>query len=167
IFIFLIIIYENKSATESISRSFEIIKGKWWQTFGLILVFGLIIGSMSYIFIIPIYAVVIVAFLSGTQIAAGSVILLSLFIFLYFTAYLFFMSMQQIMVAFQYFNIRSGKEGLHLKDRIAAINDENSSEREENDEISKNDNNNSKEKKESEKNRFEGNDDIDRFKPKY
>ncbi|NOZ34417.1 MAG: hypothetical protein GXO80_03855, partial [Chlorobi bacterium] len=30
IFIFLIIIYENKSATESISRSFEIIKGKWW-----------------------------------------------------------------------------------------------------------------------------------------
>ena len=49
IFVFLIIIYENKSATESISRSFEIIKGKWWQTFGLILVFGLIIGSMSYI----------------------------------------------------------------------------------------------------------------------
>ncbi len=167
IFIFLIIIYENKSATESISRSFEIIKGKWWQTFGLILVFGLIIGSMSYIFIIPIYAVVIVAFLSGTQIAAGSVILLSLFIFLYFTAYLFFMSMQQIMIAFQYFNIRDGKEGLHIKDRIAAINDEKSSEREGNDEILKNDNNKTKEKKESQKNRFEENDDIDRFKPKY
>ena len=71
------------------------------------------------------------------------------------------------MIAFQYFNIRSGKEGLHLKDRIAAINDENSSEREENDEISKIDNNNTNEKKESEKNRFEENDDINRFKPKY
>ncbi len=166
-FVFLIIIYEKKSATESISRSFEIIKGKWWHTFGLILVFGLIIGSISYVFIIPIYAVVIVAFLSGTQIGTGSVILLALFIFLYFAAYLFFMSMQQIMIAFQYFNIRTKKEGLHLKNRIAAINDENSSESEGIEDISAKENNEITDKKESKKNRFEEDNDINRFKPKY
>jgi len=170
-FVFLIAVYEEKNVGNSISRSFEIIKGKWWQTFGLILVFGMIIGASSYVFIIPIYAVIIAAAVSGTQIGTGSVVLLTLFVFLYFTAYLFFMSMQQIMIAFQYFNILARKEGIHLKDRIAAINpektDENSdnnfekTEKKEQTEVE-----NKEELLKPEKNRFLEDDDINRFKPK-
>ncbi len=162
-FVFIIIVYENKSVGNAISRSFEIIKGKWWQTFGLILVFGMIIGASSYVFIIPIYVIVIVAAVGGTQIGAGSVIIITLFVFLYFTAYMFFMSMQQILIAFQFFNISAGKEGLHLKDRIAAINEE------EKDLNSENSENTEKatETPEKEKNRFlDDEEDINRYKPK-
>jgi len=171
-FVFLIIIYEKVSVGKAISRSFEVIKGKWWQTFGLILVFGMIIGTTSYVFIIPIYLVVIVASVSGTQIGVGSVIMITLFVFLYFTAYMFFMSMQQIMIAFQYFNIAANKEGIHLKDRIAAISEnEKTSEFKEENGISEKNNEETKEEKtkndkDSENNRFIADEDINRFKPK-
>jgi len=170
-FVFLIIIYEKATTGKAISRSFEVIKGKWWQTFGLILVFGMIIGMSSYVFIIPIYVVVIVAAVGGKQIGAGSVILITLFVFLYFTAYMFFMSMQQIMIAFQYFNISAGKDGVHLKDRIAAINPEetgiNSENEIKNEEEIKTDKTEEKQNlSEKNENRFLDNDDINSFKPK-
>lgn len=166
-FVFLIIIYENADAGKSISRSFEVIKGRWWQTFGLILVFGMIIGATSYVFIIPIYAVIIAAAISGTQIGTGSVILLTLFVFLYFTAYLFFMSMQQIMIAFQYFSISAGKNGVRLKDRIAAINEDDFEENSENTVTEKDETGKIKKSEEPNRNRFSENDnDINRFKPK-
>ena len=165
-FVFLIIIYEKVSIGKAISRSFELIKGNWWKTFGLILVFGMIIGTTSYVFIIPIYVVFILAAVSGTQISIGSAVMVTLFVFLYFTAYMFFMSMQQIMIAFQYFNISVQKEGAHLKDRIAAI-----SENEENPEFEKeiienNDEEKNEKEKNAEKNRFIKDEDINRFKPK-
>jgi len=165
-FVFLIIIYEKVSIGKAISRSFELIKGNWWKTFGLILVFGMIIGTTSYVFIIPIYVVFILAAVSGTQISIGSAVMVTLFVFLYFTAYMFFISMQQIMIAFQYFNISVQKEGAHLKDRIAAI-----SENEENPEFEKeiienNDEEKNEKEKNAEKNRFIKDEDINRFKPK-
>ena len=166
-FVFLIIIYENADAGQSISRSFEVIKGRWWQTFGLILVFGMIIGATSYVFIIPIYAVIFAAAIGGTQIGTGSVILLTLFVFIYFTAYLFFMSMQQIMIAFQYFSISAGKDGIRLKDRIAEINKDDFEENSENTVTEKDEPGEVKKSEEPNKNRFsENDDDINRFKPK-
>lgn len=170
-FVFLIIIYEKAATGKAISRSFEVITGKWWQTFGLILVFGMIIGMSSYVFIIPIYIIVIMAAVSGTQIGAGSVILITLFVFLYFTAYMFFMSMQQIMIAFQYFNISAGKDGIHLKDRIEAIKPEETGINSENDikieEDIKADKTEEKQNlSEKNENRFLDKDDINRFKPK-
>lgn len=166
-FVFIIIIYEKADAGKSISRSFEVIKGRWWQTFGLIFVFGMIIGAASYVFIIPIYAVIIAAAIGGTQIGTGSVILLTLFVFLYFTAYLFFMSMQQIMIAFQYFSISAGKDGIRLKERIAAINEDETDEISENKVTEKDISVEPEESEETEENRFlENEEDLNRYKPK-
>ena len=164
-FVFIIIIYEEKTVGQTISRSFQVIKGNWWKTFALILVFGMIIGAMSYVFIIPIYIIFIFAAFSGSQIGAGSVIVITLFAFLYFAAYMFFMAMQQIMIAFQYFNISAEKDGIHLKDRIAAINkeEEKTSENQKTD-ISEKDE--TTETKDNEQNRFLEEDDINRFRPK-
>ncbi len=170
-FVFIALIYENKTVGESISRSFEIIRGSWWQTFALVLVFGMIIGAMSYVFIIPIYAVIISASITGNEISSGSTIFITLFVFLYFTAYLFFISMQQVMVAFQYFNLLAQKEGLHLKDKIAAIiKEQPEKEQSKPKEQKSEDINETKpesEKKDEEKNRFSDDDEYDRFKPKY
>lgn len=48
-----IIIFERKSVGDAFSRCFYLIKDKWWSTFGLILVAGLLQGTMGLIFNIP------------------------------------------------------------------------------------------------------------------
>lgn len=185
------IVYEDISGGASIGRSFEVVKGHWWQTLGVMFVFAMIIGFASYIFIIPIYVVIFAAAIGGTSVGTGSVIVIILSVALYFTAYIFFMAMQQVLVAFQYFNIMTKKEGLGLFDRIDAINkDEDMAEEDdvniyEIKEEEKEPNKTSEEIKDKEeqakekednrfsdseeKNRFKDDkdDDIDRFKPKF
>jgi len=46
-------IFEDKSIGESISGSFSLISGRWWITFGTIIVISLIYGIMGYIFSLP------------------------------------------------------------------------------------------------------------------
>jgi len=174
-FFTIIIVHENASIGQSISRSFKIVKGHWWRTFGLILVFGMIIGTASYIFIIPIYIVIFSAALSGTTISGGSVIVIVLSVALYFVAYMFLISLQQILVSFQYFNLVTKKEGLGLVDRINAINKPPETEEfkegvtESEDVWEKLDDNNQRKKnsKEEEGNRFNNDNENNRFKPKY
>lgn len=48
-----IIIFERKSVGDAFSRCFYLIKDKWWSTFGLLLVAGLLQGTMGLIFNIP------------------------------------------------------------------------------------------------------------------
>ena len=176
-FFAIVIVYEDESIGKSISRSFKIIKGSWWITFALILVFGMMVGTIMYIFIIPIYAVIISSTISGTTIGGGSVIVIVFSVILYFIAYVFYMAMLQMLYSFQYFNLVSKKEGLGLYERINAINkpkseieetDLNEKQNEDNkkdiDEVS---NNISENKDEQEKNRFEDDDENNRFKPKY
>lgn len=54
-FVSVIIIVEEKPVFESISRSFSLIKGKWWSTFGLLIVMSFVIGLMQLVFTIPTY----------------------------------------------------------------------------------------------------------------
>ena len=180
-FFSIIIVYEDVSIGKSISRSFDVVKGHWWLTVGIILVFGMIIGFASYIFIIPVYVVIIAAAIGGTSIGPGSVIVIVLSVALYFVAYIFFISLQQVLIGFQYFNIRTKKEGLGLFERIDAINEED--EKEESSKDIQNDSliiedvpEDEKEAKEKdEENRFSDNgnekrfdeNDNNRFKPKY
>jgi len=173
-FFTIIIIHENASIGQSISRSFKVIKGHWWRTFGAIFIFGMIISAASYIFIIPVYVIVFSAGLSGTTIGAGSVITIIISVALYFVAYMFFISLQQILISFQYFNLIMKKENPDLVGRINAINNStNSNDFKEDEKIDES------EKEESvkedndwekiiEKNRFTDNEnENDRFKPKY
>ncbi len=121
-FFTIIIVHEDASIGQSISRGFKIIRGHWWRTFGAIFIFTMITGTASYIFIIPIYAVIISAAISGTTVGAGSVIIIVLSVALYFVAYMFLISLQQILISFQYFNLVMKKESPDLLSRINAIN---------------------------------------------
>jgi hypothetical protein len=48
-----IMIVERKSFGDAFSRSFSLISDKWWSTFGLLFIMGLIAGFMGIIFSIP------------------------------------------------------------------------------------------------------------------
>ncbi len=133
-FVSVSIIYEGKSITEAISRSFELIKGNWWFTFGIISLFGLIISLASNIFIIPTYVISFVSILTESFDNTTFIgVLLS--VILYFIVYLYFIALQQMLVGFLYFRIKFRQERTGLFDRIEAINisdnDKNTTEEEE------------------------------------
>ena len=49
-----ILVFERKSVFESISISFQLIKGEWWMTFAAMLCIGIIIYLVGLVFQIPI-----------------------------------------------------------------------------------------------------------------
>ena len=52
-FVFYYMILENRSISAGMSGSRELLKGKWWNFFGYVIVLQLIVGGLSYIFSIP------------------------------------------------------------------------------------------------------------------
>ena len=61
-FTFPVISIENKNVSDAISRSFHIIKGNWWATFGLFFVLTLLTTFITYIIVFPL------SFLAGFMI---------------------------------------------------------------------------------------------------
>ena len=50
-----IFIFEDVGVRKSFSKSFKLIRGKWWSTFGILVVTGIIASIVSYLFAIPFY----------------------------------------------------------------------------------------------------------------
>lgn len=48
-----ILVFSNLDATDAISHSFRFINGHWWETFGVMLVVGIITTIIGYIFSVP------------------------------------------------------------------------------------------------------------------
>ncbi|MEA2041776.1 MAG: hypothetical protein U9N85_04410 [Bacteroidota bacterium] len=119
-FAFISIVYEGKGVGGSISRSFAVIRGKWWITFALIFIFGLIVSFTSYIFFIPGYIIGIFAF-ANNSFDMGELLTVIVFAILYFTAYFYMTALQHLLIGFQYFNILTEKEGGTLEDEIDEI----------------------------------------------
>lgn len=122
-----IYLFENASVGTAISKSFKIIKDKWWSTFGLLVITSLIAGAASYIFIIPSYILMFWdVFITATSTpddpaAIGQA----------FSGWTFTMGMTLAMIgtyvcyiipvialAFQYFNLVERHEGRGLKQDI-------------------------------------------------
>lgn len=48
-----IMVFEDKSIGDSISHCFVLIKGQWWNTFGVLLVVGILVNILGYAFSVP------------------------------------------------------------------------------------------------------------------
>lgn len=48
-----ILVFEERSISDSFSHSFTLIKGQWWNTFGVLIVIWLLIGVLGQVFSIP------------------------------------------------------------------------------------------------------------------
>lgn len=115
-FVQVIIVVEDVPVLKSISRSISLIKGKWWSTFGLVVVMTIVVGLMQLVFTIPTYINLFVkgihqnmlSFDAGTIITnVISTIGLSLLYPLLFVA-----------IAFQYFNMVERHENKGLMNEI-------------------------------------------------
>jgi len=106
---------ENAGVFESIERSFILIRGKWWSTFGLLMVVGLITNFATVIFAIPFYVAWIVSLLMQTTV--GEVITVTGSCIMFLGSFLL-MTLPTLAIGFQYFNLVERKEGTGLLKKI-------------------------------------------------
>ncbi|HEY5745156.1 MAG TPA: hypothetical protein VIU12_03680 [Chryseolinea sp.] len=121
---FIIRTYEKMGFFEAIGRSFMLVRGKWWSTFGLLFVLALIGAVISYIFAIPYYALAMVNALHSTSTetfeepSSSMGILSVVFFSLYYMVQVLLSSLPNLGIAFQYFNLVERKEAPGLMKHI-------------------------------------------------
>jgi len=122
--------YEKKSFLEAIGRSFMLVRGKWWSTFGLIVVLSIIAGIISYVFAIPYYIVMFVNTMhsvssSTLEEPSSGMHMLSVILFaFYYMAQMLLQSLTHVGIAFQYFNLVERKEAPGLLGHIENLGNE-------------------------------------------
>lgn len=125
--VFIIRGYERVGFFRSVARSYKLVKGKWWSTFGLIMVLYLIVGTASYVFIMPWYVITLVNSLHNTNTSTFSEpgmsyqVMTIVFFTLYYLAQMILYSLPNVGIAFQYFNLVEMKEAKGLMNEINSI----------------------------------------------
>jgi hypothetical protein len=115
--------FEDNGLFASINRAFYLIKKRWWMTFGLVFVLGLIQGFMGFIFQIPQYiAMMVIMFntIDGNQ-ADGitEIIMIATSIIASFS--FVFYSVNLVGIALHYFSLVEQKDAKGLLDKIESI----------------------------------------------
>ncbi len=124
---FIVRAYENKGFFEAIGRSYSLVQGKWWSTFGLIMVLYLVMMTISYIFLIPWYAVTFISALHNTsgnvlqETSTGWEMTTIVLFTLYYLAQMVLATLPNIGIAFQYFNLVELKEAKGLLNEISTL----------------------------------------------
>jgi hypothetical protein len=125
--VFIIRAYERKGFFESLARSFRLVQGKWWSTFGLIVVLYIIVVVVSYVFMIPWYVITLVSSLHNTGVegfedpGSGLQTVSLIFLTLYYLAQMVLYALPNVGIAFQYFNLVERKEAKGLMSQIESI----------------------------------------------
>lgn len=121
-----IYVFEDAGVGEAFSKSFKLIKGKWWSTFGLLLITSIIATVVSYIVAIPLYA----GFMANMFSSLGEtsdpsevlnvmsswyvVVGMGLMMIVSYLTYL----IPLIALGFQYFNLSERVEGRGIRNQI-------------------------------------------------
>jgi hypothetical protein len=127
-FTFFIMTYEKKNFIDSLTRSFRLINGEWWSSFGYYLIIYLVMSAVAMAFILPIYIVLIVIILNSvetnSQVIPESIewIFIVLFGGYYFLT-VFLQLLPNVAVVFQYFNLVELKESRGLISQIESMGD--------------------------------------------
>lgn len=122
-FIIIVMLYEKLGFIDSLSRSMNLVSGKWWFTFGLIIVLGLIQGFISVILQMPLsiasFVMIFSAMDGSTTGGISNIILIILSIIASFGN--LFYAIVVTGTVFHYFNMVERKEATGLMDRIDSI----------------------------------------------
>jgi hypothetical protein len=110
---------EDGNVFTTVSRCFQLIKGRWWATFGLLAVIGIIQGAMSIVFVIPQYAVMIGKMMHVPGLSSDVLGLVAQCI--YAVGIMFTYTIPLLAVAFQYFHLAEQKEGWGLRLLVDAL----------------------------------------------
>ncbi len=117
-----LMIIEKMSFSDALSRAFKIISEKWWSTFGLIFIMGIIVGFMALIFSVPQGIFTFLMALHGTDTSIemplwqdAGMIISSI---LYSTGAGLLQSLIFMSLAFQMYNLIERKEAKGLMSKL-------------------------------------------------
>src|SRR5690606_28256672 len=117
--------YERKSFSAAISRSFSLVKGKWWSTFGLFAILTLIAWVISFIFFVPAYLVLIIAAMHTMDGQFNSTLkipaLFSVLMTVFYVISVRLQALPQTGLLCQSFNLVARREALGLLRQIDSI----------------------------------------------
>ena len=124
-----IFIFEDQGIRKSFGKSFKLIRGKWWSTFGLWVVTGIIASVVSYIFAIPLYVglfgkAFMTASITGGEDPAAVYEVFSSWYMVIGTGIMMIGSyvtylIPLIALSFQYFNLSERVEGRGIRGQIS------------------------------------------------
>ncbi|QKG53463.1 hypothetical protein [Hymenobacter sp. BRD67] len=105
--------FEDRSVVASVGRCFQLIRGQWWSTFGLLLVALFLQSMLTIVFAIPQYAVM---FGKMLQLPGLNSDILGLVATCFYALGIMFTYVLPLLVlAFQYFHLAEQKEGVGLR----------------------------------------------------
>ncbi len=113
-----ILVFEGGGLGQAITGSFALIKGKWWSTFGLVIVLGFICSILGMAFSIP-NTIYTTGLLFSPE--NNSTLLASVFGAIYFAGIYLVYVILIVGVGFQYFNLYERKYAGKLHDDIQSI----------------------------------------------
>ncbi len=115
-----IVAYEGIGALEAMSRAKFLIKDKWWSTFGLIMIIGIINSFVAMIFGAP---AMIVTFMKVLKVGGGisGNVPLIITTMISTVGQIVVSSLTYVAISFQYFNLVEKREGNGLKMLIEGI----------------------------------------------
>ncbi len=116
---FPILWFDDEGLFAALRRCYYLVKGKWWATFGLFIIASMIQGLLSFIFILPQYAVMFGKMMHIPGLDSDLTGLVAQTLYASGTMLLYPVSL--LAMLFQYFNLVERKEGLGLRDRIASL----------------------------------------------
>ncbi|MTI20152.1 hypothetical protein E1176_03895 [Fulvivirga sp. RKSG066] len=128
--IFIVRAYEKVGFGKALSRCFQLIKSKWWSTFGLLVVTSIIHNVISGIFFIPWYGQMIYEMMhniNGDPFQEPSLVMQifnNVTLLLYFISSYILYCIPLIAIAFQYFNLVEMKEARGLMSKIDSFGSE-------------------------------------------
>ncbi|MGB0176253.1 MAG: hypothetical protein ACPF9D_03745, partial [Owenweeksia sp.] len=120
-----IVVFEGSDSIAGLGRSYNLIKGKWWSTAGLLFVSLIIGGVLSYVVQIPVFIVGFVeAFTAVSEGTLEGEVLQSAWFnalgtLLAFLGMIINIFVVQTAMAFQYFNLVEKKESKGLMSKIS------------------------------------------------
>ena len=113
-----ILVFERQDVAQAISRSFKLISGNWWSTFGLLFVMGIIVSILGMVFTLPAG---IVGGLFGAGILKGVSVLATVFTAIASVGGAVLQGITATATAFQYFSLVEENEGTGLINQIDSI----------------------------------------------
>lgn len=121
--IYMIRLIEGKSFTEAVSRSANLISGKWWFTFGFLIVLGIIQGFLGFVFYIPMYIITFISMFAGMDGSSpGAVSEITLIIGSIISSFgIIFYVISIIGISFHYFNLVEQKDAPGLMKKIEEL----------------------------------------------
>lgn len=123
-----ILVFQEKSAMDSINGAFSFIKGNWWETFGILIVVSILVGVISYITQLPatIYQLIKMGIFIGKEDPTSIMtiykdpIYLVLLVFSYAIRFLLY-TVTLISTIFIYFDINEQKHASGSIDMIDSL----------------------------------------------